>query len=354
MGNSISHFKSLSIIMFKIKNLRKFKPTDQEWEEYFKLRITLKEKYNSQFHATSWQEVKKKLLSRLEMIEGYDFRFIYEDETIIGLILLDIDNYGKKNQSYYVDFDFLHEKIPVDLEKLITNEIVEYFKGYSVESFGMFIYDQRIETVIKKWDGDLQGYMNKFILLKENANRNNIINWTTKIPEQNPDLKIKFYAEIPDEYYQQHVDMLITSFEDMPSDKGSAFDFHTTVEEQKQIDEWRMKNDVMNYNMFLINADDQLIGFSTAQINLSIQSEANQLMTGVTRKYRGRGLSKWLKATMFEKLCEDFAGLEKVVTYMRAVNKPMQEVNEQMGFTFEEKGFEYKVFYNKLVEIIKN
>ncbi len=55
-------------------------------------------------------------------------------------------------------------------------------------------------------------------------------------------------------------------------------------------------------------------------------------MTGVRLPYRGRGLGKWLKATMLLKVREEFPQVRVVVTGNATSNAPMLSINERLGF----------------------
>jgi len=76
------------------------------------------------------------------------------------------------------------------------------------------------------------------------------------------------------------------------------------------------------------------VSISGLKVFLSLKrpQEMYQHMTGVMERYRGLGLSKWLKAAMYKKLISDFPELEKIVTWTHPDNHPSKELSKQMGY----------------------
>lgn len=57
-----------------------------------------------------------------------------------------------------------------------------------------------------------------------------------------------------------------------------------------------------------------------------------QWNTGVDPAHRNKGLGRWLKAAMIEKIAEEYPLVERVDTYNAASNAPMLGINNEMGF----------------------
>ncbi len=57
-----------------------------------------------------------------------------------------------------------------------------------------------------------------------------------------------------------------------------------------------------------------------------------QLLTGVKKEYRGRGVGKWLKADMLLYIRDNFSETKYIQTDNAISNAPMISINDRMGF----------------------
>jgi len=96
-----------------------------------------------------------------------------------------------------------------------------------------------------------------------------------------------------------------------------------------------------------------MIGHSNAVIVEDDPSDVFQAMTGVNREYRGRGLSRWLKALLFFKVGADFPANKTMTTIMRAANAPIQKVNAEMGYVPLSSGHEFDLSADGLRRFLK-
>jgi GNAT superfamily N-acetyltransferase len=73
-----------------------------------------------------------------------------------------------------------------------------------------------------------------------------------------------------------------------------------------------------------------------------------QEFTGVLPSARGRGIGKWIKATMLAHLRELYPDLRWVITGNAASNAPMLAINKRLGFKEYRAGAEYQISRDKL------
>jgi len=167
--------------------------------------------------------------------------------------------------------------------------------------------------------------------------------WLDTVPRANPDLRLEFFDSVPDEYLASHTSLFVQFIRDMPTEREQETPFYMDNEEAKRQAEWHRQNNIFLYTYALFDQDNNMVAHTNASIDSSDPKDVYQSMTGVERKYRGRGLSKWLKAALFIKVGEDFPENEMMTTDMRAVHKPIQKVNAQMGYVLESQGNEYVI-----------
>ncbi len=77
-----------------------------------------------------------------------------------------------------------------------------------------------------------------------------------------------------------------------------------------------------------------------------------QNLTGVKEEYRGKGLGKWLKATMLKWISEEYPDVKTIVTGNATTNAPMLSINQRMGFKEYKSGSEYKFQVEELEKLL--
>ncbi|PWI46653.1 hypothetical protein CEE45_15775 [Candidatus Heimdallarchaeota archaeon B3_Heim] len=77
-----------------------------------------------------------------------------------------------------------------------------------------------------------------------------------------------------------------------------------------------------------------------------------QDLTGVKEEYRGRGLGKWLKASMLYWISSEYPEVKTIITGNATENAPMLSINERMGFKEYKSGTEYKVQVEELEKLL--
>jgi GNAT superfamily N-acetyltransferase len=76
----------------------------------------------------------------------------------------------------------------------------------------------------------------------------------------------------------------------------------------------------------------RVAGFSELFITHSRPETLEQGLTAVFPEYRNRGLGRWLKAAMVEKVLDELPEAREIRTGNADVNEPMLNINREMGF----------------------
>lgn len=76
-----------------------------------------------------------------------------------------------------------------------------------------------------------------------------------------------------------------------------------------------------------------------------------QGLTSVKEEYRGRGIGKWLKATMITYAKKTFPEVKFLVTDFAVSNAPMITINKRLGFKKHKMWIEYKFNVEELINI---
>ncbi len=328
--------------------------TDTHWQSYFEMLSEMKEKYGSTLNSKTWQSARKRILSFIEHEKRYTESVIFDSEKPVAWTGFMINSKGTESASVNLFFDFNDKKIQPSINKEIVKYYLEKLNEYEFDKAYMIAHDSRATEVGHSWNAEVFGEFNDYMLSREDANRDVIDEWHKRIPAENLGFKLIPYKEVPDKYLEPLAKLFTQLMYDMPEDKESDQKHQITVDDLRKQIKWRKENNVVRYDLLLLNQDDEVIGMSLIRINLTNPKVAYQFMTGVYEQYRRRSLAKWLKAESYFLLEREFPKYEKLNTQMRTVNIPIQKINDAMGFKHVKTGHEFRVTKENLKHFLKN
>ncbi len=327
--------------------------TDQHWQAYYSLMETLLEKYQTAMARVGWEQTRERFLSLMKSDKEY-YRFvIFDNQTAVCWADLKIMAPGTPGQNVFVRVESTYEDAPEEFERILAAEYLRLLRKHDSASAHIMAPTQRISAIARHWNGTELNRFDQFRLSRAKANTSLMKSWLENIPRDNPDLRLEFFSPMPEEHMVVHTESFVRYIKEMPTERESEGQFQMTVEEARKDIEWRRNNNMHLYTYALFNVDDIMIGHSNAVINGSDPSYVYQAMTGIDREYRGRGLSRWLKAALFFKIGEDFPANHTMTTDMRAVNAPIQKVNAEMGYVLLSAGHEFELSAKGLSGFLK-
>lgn len=314
---------------YRIEKVDTLNYTNEDWKRYFDFQTKNFALKNEQMPFKSWEDLKAHTFKALKESEEYTY-MVWENEqenrTLIFSTMFK-DDLDKR-------FTYLKNgKDNENLEASLLEEVFSKFIDFDEKSNALAF---RSKNGMNDFVEDLYGarigsISNLSELYIKEANVEKIDCWLKEAPAKFPNLRIAFYDEIPDDLLDEYAALFTQLQEDMPANSFIE-DAKVTAAEIKARQEVFKKVDYCIYSYLIFNEANQLIAKTHVSLKRKLPQEMYQHMTGVMEKYRGNGLSKWLKAAMYKKLTADFPELEKIKTETHPDNHPSRELSKQMGY----------------------
>ena len=164
-------------------------------------------------------------------------------------------------------------------------------------------------------------------------NRDLLGQWQARVAERASEFSLELWTgPIPEE----HIEAFAQLFEAMnlaPRGDLEVEDFHWTPEQFRQS---RASDRSRGVDNWIIVAREReggaLAGFTEVAWNPYRPEILDQRSTAVLPQYQNRGLGRWLKAAMLEKVLRDRPQVTRVRTGNADANAPMLRINQELGF----------------------
>lgn len=149
------------------------------------------------------------------------------------------------------------------------------------------------------------------------------------------DYSLKFYEILPDKLISSYCELFTLLIKEIPGNPDSE-NYKLEKTEFKDNEESLARRGIFEFKCLLYNKEEKLVGLTTLGINKNRLNIGYQHLTGLSKKYRGKGLGKYLKLAMLLKLEKDYPSLKKLETEIHIENRISIKMNESMGY--KEKG----------------
>ena len=110
------------------------------------------------------------------------------------------------------------------------------------------------------------------------------------------------------------------------------------------------------YHLWYIGARDKATGELAGGTEIALDPEeptiVHQLGTGVYHRYRRRGIGRWLKAAMLQRLLEEWPEGRFVRTANATSNASMLKINHELGFRLYQRSMDWQIETERVLEYL--
>ncbi len=303
--------------------------TEKDWLGYYKVRERTTKLLGLPFLLKSAEQLKNLALDWIS--KGIGLYFILQEDAIAGYFSFD-SNFKTQPEKRYVYFRNQLVEQPINNEALL--EIFKAFLAFDPEAKYLCIYSKngRNDFVESEYDAELGDQRDLFQLKIDDAVYNKMEQWEADGQKKLPNIRLEFYEDIPDHLLEEYCDCFIKFLDDMPH-TSRTFNPKVSPDEIRKKQEMAKKFNHGSYRYLAFDEHNKMVGKTNIFIRKNNIKQIRQYMTGVIEPYRGKGLSKWLKAAMYKKLTQDFPELEYINSEVHPKNAPSRGLNLSMGYT---------------------
>lgn len=335
---------------FRIEKVDKKKYSDEDWKRFFDFLSTCFGLKNEPMPYDSWLALKDQIIKADKEADEHMY-MVWENEEVNRTFIFSIKYKDDLNKRFtYLQNWRGNEKLdPRLLEKIFIE-----FIGFDEKSTALALRsdDGANDYVESRYGAKVGSNSETFELHIKEAKKKLIDEWLEQAPSKHPNLRIAFYDEIPDDLLEEFAALFSQLMADMP-ENSIVEDTKVTAATIKARQEAFKVKDYCIYNFLIFNEADELIAKTHVSLKRKRPKVMYQHMTGVMENYRGRGLSKWLKAAMFKKLNADFPELEVITTQTHPENHASKGLSKQMGYKKTGTAKEFIIDRSNIISFLK-
>lgn len=163
-----------------------------------------------------------------------------------------------------------------------------------------------------------------------NTNWSLVDAWCADGPKRSPDARLEELEQLPSALIDSFIALHNQAWSDQPhaAHAGEPLTLAQRREQERSYQRlgWRW------ITLVAREADGVLVGLTDVLYDPAQREIVRQNFTGVLPSHRGRGLAKWLKASMLHLVRHRFPAALELTTSNSNVNGPMLAINRRLGF----------------------
>lgn len=285
----------------------------------------------------------KKDESKLE--SRWDF-IIQKQKLTIGVLSI-VNTYLKPEPVFFLQIHIEKENLAFDVKALIKSWLIQQQTIHGFEKIIAYESRQYLEQFYLELTGRIVNWLSFFELSIKDVDKEILASWDNDQLLKHHELQLKYFSEIPESLMAEHAALHTQLSNDI-----QRMDYSWRVLKSQEYTRDRQKLLILQGKKveigYLLNKDNDIVGMTKVVVNPSVPTLANQTITGVSQKYRGRGLAKLLKANIVRRIIEKYPKVEKIETDCLKGNDAMLLINKKLGFRRKRSRVEKEIIIDEL------
>ena len=181
-----------------------------------------------------------------------------------------------------------------------------------------------------------------------------IANWLNRYQENITEFELGFWNGAYPEEKIQDVAELYELTNQQPFGNLEIEDMHITPEHLRQMEKNTFARGNQRWTFYVIDrTTGKFAGYTETVWNPNRPELLRQDMTGVFPQFRNKGLGRWLKASMLDKVLKERPQVKYVRTGNADTNASMLKINNELGFKPYTAEILWQVELNKVRDYIR-
>jgi GNAT superfamily N-acetyltransferase len=157
--------------------------------------------------------------------------------------------------------------------------------------------------------------------------------WIERARERAPDFELDFWIGRYPEDRLDEVASMLNAFNSQPTGDLEVEDKTYTEEDARSLDDMWEARGFTKWTCFVRERETGAVaGFTEVYISRHHPEKIEQGLTAVFPQYRNRGIGRWVKAAVIEKIITEVPEAKIIKTDNATINQPMLNINREMGF----------------------
>jgi GNAT superfamily N-acetyltransferase len=183
------------------------------------------------------------------------------------------------------------------------------------------------------------------------VDRNLLRSWILRAEERAQGFEVGFWEGACPEEALEQVCLVREAMNEQPTQDLDVEDFKWTPEILRQVDDNLAQRHITRWTFYSREiATGDLTGFTEVLWMPGNPMVGQQGDTGVLKAYQNKGIGRWLKAAMLEKILEEKPETRFIRTGNATTNAPMQKINQELGFKLFRSAWIWQLSTEKALE----